>query len=80
MIREEQALHFNAAQYLRLAIAAPAWWSTIGHGSVTSQAEARALKAKGLRRGMPDIMVFAPSERRPDHCRTGTQIRRRSPD
>ena len=83
MIREEQALHLSVAQYLRVAVERPTFWSTIGHGTYTTKAGAGLLRAKGLLRGLPDIMVFHPG-RRPDthshHCRAGTQVLIRSPD
>lgn len=80
MIRPEQALHLSAAHYLRVAITSPAWWSTIGHGSHISRTEAGLLKAKGLRRGLPDIMVFSPGDRRPDCCRARAKIFPRAPE
>lgn len=57
----ESALHAQVSAYLRVALRPPWWFSTIGHGGIKLPIRtAVALKARGLRPGMPDILVFGP--------------------
>jgi hypothetical protein len=55
----EHALHRAVAQYLDTVIRPPAFWSTIpaGGGGLIRGAN---LKRKGLKPGLPDLMIFAP--------------------
>ena len=38
----------------------PCWWSSIGHERKQTLASGAAQKARGIRRGLPDIMIWAP--------------------
>lgn len=57
--RPEAQLHMAVAHYLRVALRPPVVWSTIGHGG-GGKVRGAQLKAMGLRKGMPDLLVIAP--------------------
>lgn len=38
----------------------PCWWSSVGHERKMTLRQGQAQKARGVRRGLPDIMVWAP--------------------
>lgn len=59
-ITPEERLHLDVAAFLQIGLRPPAWWSTIGHGSKIGIRERGMLKAKGLKPGVPDILVFRP--------------------
>lgn len=56
--RPEDALHIAVAQFLNLALPRDACWTTVEHGSKRTKAEAGKLKAKGVKPGVPDIIIF----------------------
>lgn len=56
----EAALHRSVARYLSLALVPPAWFTTFPAGG-GGKVRGAKLKAAGLRAGMPDLLVFAPS-------------------
>lgn len=57
----EHALHVAVARYLALALKPPVWWSSIDHGAgKMSAAAAGRRKARGVRKGLPDILVMSP--------------------
>jgi hypothetical protein len=53
----EDVLHIAAAQYLDLALPKDAAWTTVEHGGKRTKTEAGKLKAKGLKRGWPDVQI-----------------------
>lgn len=55
----ESALHKSVAQYLALRIRPPVIWTTLGHGG-GGRVRGAQLKAMGLRKGWPDILIMAP--------------------
>ena len=57
--RPEADLHKAVAQYLNLALPKNCWWSAIGHGG-GGKIRGAQLKAMGLARGVPDIMIVPP--------------------
>ena len=57
MKHPEQALHRQIADYLSWALAAPAYWTTIGHGG-GGQMRGMVLKGMGVKAGFPDIAIF----------------------
>lgn len=59
-MKSEDALHRAVAAYLRLALAAPTVWTTIPAGG-GGRVRGAQLKAKGLHRGWPDLIVLHPS-------------------
>lgn len=59
----EHALHQAVAQYLRLALRPPVYWTSIDHGAgKMSLAAAARAKARGVKAGLPDILVFVPRD------------------
>ena len=61
MTRPEQALQQAVAAYLWRALP-PEWaWTAIGHGG-GGKIRGGILKSMGLRRGVPDILIFCPKK------------------
>ena len=56
--RPEDALHIAIAQFLDVGLPRDACWTTVEHGGKRTKAEAGKLKAKGLKRGWPDIQII----------------------
>lgn len=56
-MKPEAALHRAVAAYLRLALPPPAIWTTIGHGG-GGKVRGAQLKAAGVQRGWPDVLVL----------------------
>jgi hypothetical protein len=57
----EEQLHIAIAQYLDAVIRKPAIWTTIDAGAgKMGKAAAGRRKARGVKRGWPDILIFAP--------------------
>ncbi len=57
----EHDLHKAVAAYLRLALRAPVFWTSIDAGAgKLSPASAGKAKARGVKAGLPDILVFVP--------------------
>jgi len=57
--RPEQILHKAVAHFLRLSLKPPVVWSTFPAGG-GGKVRGAQLKAMGLRKGMPDLLVIAP--------------------
>lgn len=59
----EDAFHLAVAELLELVLRMPTFWTTFpaGYGKL-GKATAGKLKKKGLKAGMPDILVFHPVE------------------
>lgn len=55
----EAKLHKSVATYLGYQLKPPVIWTTIGHGGGGRVRGAR-LKAMGVQRGWPDILILAP--------------------
>lgn len=55
----EAQLHRLVAQYLDAVLRPPAIWTTIGHGG-GGRVRGAQLKAMGLKKGWPDVLVMAP--------------------
>ena len=55
--KPEDALHMAVAAYLNAALVAPDWWTTFPAGS-GGKARGGQLKAKGLKAGVPDILLL----------------------
>jgi hypothetical protein len=69
----ETALAIAAAQFLRLALRPPTTWFAIDHGAGRmTPAAAGLLKARGGRKGVPDLMVLHPV--RPGDYQSGTIV------
>lgn len=56
-MKPEAALHRAVAAYLRLVVRAPGTFTTIGHGG-GGRVRGAQLKAAGVQRGWPDILVL----------------------
>ncbi len=55
----EHALHKTVAEYLDLVLPHDAVWTTIGHGGFKLPIQvARAMKARGVKAGWPDIQIL----------------------
>ncbi len=63
MKRPEQALQIQVANYLRVALRPPTFWTAIDHASgVKNGRLAGALrKARGVKPGLPDILIMHPA-------------------
>ncbi len=62
--RPEQTLQIQVANYLRVALRPPVWWSSIDHGvGKLGKAEAGLRKARGVKAGLPDIVIISPNPR-----------------
>ena len=59
-MRLESALHAQVAAYLRVALRHPWWFTTFPAGG-GGRVRGAQLKARGLRAGMPDLLVFGPA-------------------
>ncbi len=61
--RPEQGLHIAVAQFLRVALRPPTFWTSIDHASGMKAGKlAGALrKARGVKAGLPDILVMKDS-------------------
>lgn len=57
----EAALHKAVAGYLRVALKPPTVWSTIPSGG-GGRVRGALLKAAGLQRGLPDLLVMHPAK------------------
>jgi hypothetical protein len=58
--RPEQALHIAVARYLTVALRPPVWWSSIEHASKLGAVAAGMRRARGVKAGIPDIIIFWP--------------------
>ncbi len=57
----ERHLHMAVAAYLRVALAAPTYWSSVDHGAgKLSKAAAGNAKGRGCKAGLPDVFIFHP--------------------
>lgn len=55
----EAALHRQVADYLGYQLKPPVVWTTIGHGG-GGRVRGAQLKAMGVHKGWPDILILAP--------------------
>ena len=60
MRQTERAFHVQVAAYLRVALKPPTVWSTIPSGG-GGRVRGALLKAAGLQRGLPDVLVMHPA-------------------
>ena len=57
----EERLHLQVADFLTAAIRPPVFWTTIDHGAGRlSGRSAGMMKARGVKSGLPDILVMMP--------------------
>lgn len=61
--RPEQELQIAVAGFLRHALKPPTMWTSIDHGAgKMSRASAGLRKARGVKAGLPDILVLHPED------------------
>ena len=61
----EHDLHRSVAEFLNVALPPDVYWTTIGHGGFPlSQALAGRMKARGLKAGVPDILLVVNGQAR----------------
>ncbi len=61
MKRPEQQLQIQVANYLRVALRPPTFWTAIDHGvGKLGRAEAGLRRARGVKAGLPDLMIIYP--------------------
>ncbi len=58
-IESEEILHRRVAEFLDTVIHPPNIWTTIGHGG-GGKVRGAKLKAMGVKKGWPDILILAP--------------------
>lgn len=73
----EAALHKAVAAYLRLALKPPTIWTTIGHGG-GGKIRGAQLKAMGVQKGWPDILVMTPNGDKGDTRVVGIELKAKS--
>lgn len=60
MARPEDRLQSRCRMFLDACLPAPCWWSSVGHERKQTLIQGAMQKARGIKRGLPDIMVWAP--------------------
>jgi hypothetical protein len=60
MKRPEQALQRNVVKMLDTILPQPSHFHHVPNGGGRSKIEAAILKGQGVKRGVPDLMIFAP--------------------
>jgi hypothetical protein len=59
----EHDLQKAVADYLRLALRPPVFWTSIDHGAAAmGRAAAGIRKARGVKAGLPDVWLFVPAD------------------
>jgi hypothetical protein len=56
----EARLQSRARMFLDKFLAPPAYWSSVGHERKQTLRQGQMQKARGIKRGLPDIMVWSP--------------------
>jgi hypothetical protein len=59
-IASEHTLQKHVVQFLNTVIHPPFWWTSIDHAAKLSPRQAAARKARGVKRGIADILVMGP--------------------
>ena len=60
MKRPEQSLHIQVANYLRVALRPPTFWTSIEHATKLGPVAAAMRKKRGVKAGLPDILIMHP--------------------
>lgn len=58
MMRPEDRLQSRVRMYLDAALPAPGYWSSVEHAKKQSLRQGQMQKAKGVKRGLPDVMIW----------------------
>lgn len=56
----EHALQAAVAEYLDWVLRPPIWWTAIDHAGKLPPRQAAMRKKRGVKRGLPDILIIAP--------------------
>lgn len=59
-MRQEDRLQSRCRMILDAHLMPPCWWSSVGHERKQTPIQGAMQKARGVKRGLPDIMVWAP--------------------
>ncbi len=60
-IQPEERLHLDVARFLNAVLRPPVFWTSIDHGAGKLSARAAGMaKARGVKAGIPDVLIFAP--------------------
>lgn len=59
-MRPEDRIQSRCRMLLDSHLQPPCWWSSVGHEKKQSLIQGQMQKARGVRRGLPDVMVWAP--------------------
>jgi hypothetical protein len=59
-MRPEDRLQSRCRMFLDSHMLPPCWWSSIGHEKKQTLRQGQMQKARGIRRGLPDVMIWAP--------------------
>ena len=57
-LRPEDRLQSRCRMYLKDALPAPGYWSSVDHARKQSLRSGQIQKARGIKRGLPDIMIW----------------------
>jgi hypothetical protein len=59
-MRPEDRLQSRARMFLDAHLAPPAYWSSVGHERKQTLRQGQMQKARGIKRGLPDVMIWSP--------------------
>jgi hypothetical protein len=59
-MRPEDRLQSRCRMFLDACLPPPCWWSSVGHERKQTPIQGMMQKARGVKRGLPDVMVWAP--------------------
>jgi hypothetical protein len=59
-MRPEDRLQSRARMFLDKFLCPPAYWSSVGHERKQTLRQGQMQKARGIKRGLPDVMVWSP--------------------
>ena len=59
-MRPEDRLQSRCRMLLDSHLQPPCWWSSVGHERKQTLRQGAIQKARGVKRGLPDVMIWAP--------------------
>ena len=59
-MRNEDRLQSRCRMLLDSHLQPPCWWSSVGHERKMTLRQGQMQKARGIKRGLPDVMIWAP--------------------
>ena len=59
-MRPEDRLQSRCRMFLDAHLLPPCWWSSVGHERKQTLRQGAIQKARGVKRGLPDVMIWAP--------------------